>query len=1099
MPLLDFLRRKAIAPDALAGATVTLADEHRTRYSTNTKARELLDYCVGLPLTLGDLNARNVTAVPCRLYRMEKLTGGPKYRGDRRVSKARLRAFAEGRHGAKAGEWASIGGDVVEVTDHPVLDLLNRPNPQTGGTAHDHSLVVDLQHFGECFEGAADWDQGPNGAALYRLPAPYTEPDITSADGLEFVRGYWYGRERSRITDIDADYVGHYMLARALTDPWHGRGFLETCYLAAAALAETEAFQADEAKRGFRPALAIQTTGMTDDQKRAAEDSLMSRLRSGAGKAIRMLWINNPANSGHGVTDIKPLALNHRELQSIEMIGEQRRRVLASYGVAESMYEMNDANLASSVSGNRQYLDQTIRPLCSAIASQRTEFILPMFGLEPGEWYLAYDDPTDDVTTERITNLNTQVMSGWRTIDEAREEIGLESLPGGDVLRVNGVPLDEVGAAPEPSFMIPPQFAQRGGVVSADTKSGGCDETVANAVAGAVEQVSATDSGEPQICTERDDDGGDNGGSGIHGDLLRRSMLGIEGDVRGRDGGSGDQAGGTELGGGSDGKAHQRGLLHDPYAPGNCGCGTKDDDDFLGGLSPRLLAYYRQLTPTLADVLSDMEASAIEQLARGVAPADIQYDDFTEQLGEILGGEDGLASAMMEGATTVDAQLQPDDPIRFDVVPPAIEAEVDQYLIRLSDDLTQHTRSEIVRVVDRGIAEGRTIDEIAKDIEGTGIGSASRAERIARTEVQNAVQTGRRARFIDLGIEKVRSVTAPGASPEHMAIERATADGVPIGEPIVGPGSKLGTRVGNETYERATFNPPYRPNCVMPGTVVSANDVGAVMRASYTGLKVSLTTVGGKHLAVTANHKLLTPRGWVAADSLRVGDDLVCSAAADGSVERIGSVVGHAHNGPSVIDQVFALAAKHGCAAVGTEGPDASHYLHGDGAFVDGEIDVVPVDGALLRDTDASARKKLRKIMLRLARMQALGLPSECAVDEFIMVARHATDGIVSSGRETGSLCFASAGHAMEHSLTAVSGLDSTCVEVPSDCASCDTGTVRDLLDRFATVVATDKIVDVGISDYAGHVYDLSTLSGGYVANGIISHNCRCSLDAVED
>lgn len=975
---------KAIKQDPYAGALVLKSEEVRTRYSENVKARQLLAYCVGLPITLGDINATVATSIPVRLYRMEKLSGGPKRRGERRLDLTQRRALGEGKLGSKAAEWAAIGGDVVEVTEHRILDMLNRPSPHTDGMLHNRSMLVDKQHFGETFEGVIDWKEGACGVSLQRLAPPYTEPNITEKDGLEFIESYTFKRDPTTPVDLNPDFVGHYMMARHLTDPWHGRGFLESCYLAVHALNETESFQADEAKRGFRPALAITTTGMNDQQKRDADKDLAEKLRSGIGKALRILWLNNPASSGHGATAVTPININHRELQSIEMIQEQRKRVLAAYGVPESMYEMNDANLASSVSGNRQYLDQTIRPMNDIFWSCRTNFLVPFGGEEPGVYFLAADDPTDDITTDRVVNMSTLVGSGIRTLNEAREELKLKPVEGGDIARINGVPLDEVGnTLALPGFGVPDslepeadapeaqpvaqqqkieetalngaQIAQlvelarqvqagelpkAAGLATAEAAfpgippeklakifnqlieggskpteaatpapegepekavKGACDGDEADSVRAGGDRVRGagrSPSGQGGVAGEVDQGGEAGAGGGVGGGspgtdsalagcaasvghhdqggltdadhthkvagaveqgsktegqrragasqaeaVAPASPEGVrpdpapDEDTKDAGGGSkaaslaeaargsGDQGTGGGTGGASasevqdhatgnfDREHHCHEDVTDPYAPCPCCAATKDDDDFLNRLPPAVRTEYLKLVPIIGDLLKDMEASSLDQIRSGTDANDLTFDGFEKQVQTILGGPEGLAKIMLEGAQQAQQQVKPDDPISFDVVPPSIEAEVDKYLIRLSSDLSDHTKAEIVRVVDQGVQQGQTIKEIADGIEQTGIGSPARAERIARTEVQNAVQTGRMSQFKELGIEKVKFITAPGARAAHKFIEMKTRGGVPIGKPVVGPGSLLGTDVAGEKHATPRFAPPWTPYC----------------------------------------------------------------------------------------------------------------------------------------------------------------------------------------------------------------------------------------------------------------------------------------------
>jgi len=52
----------------------------------------------------------------------------------------------------------------------------------------------------------------------------------------------------------------------------------------------------------------------------------------------------------------------------------------------------------------------------------------------------------------------------------------------------------------------------------------------------------------------------------------------------------------------------------------------------------------------------------------------------------------------------------------------------------------------------------------------------------------------------------------------------------------------------------------------------------------------------------------------------------------------------------------------------------------------------------------------------------------------------------------------------------------------------------RDDIARSAGNVVVDRVVKASVVGFAGHVYNLQTTEGWYVSNGIITHNCRCTV-----
>jgi hypothetical protein len=53
---------------------------------------------------------------------------------------------------------------------------------------------------------------------------------------------------------------------------------------------------------------------------------------------------------------------------------------------------------------------------------------------------------------------------------------------------------------------------------------------------------------------------------------------------------------------------------------------------------------------------------------------------------------------------------------------------------------------------------------------------------------------------------------------------------------------------------------------------------------------------------------------------------------------------------------------------------------------------------------------------------------------------------------------------------------------------------IGNLLHAFTGLINLDEVIDVEVKPYSGHVYNLQTSTGWYIANNIISHNCRCVM-----
>lgn len=311
------------------------------------------------------------------------------------------------------------------------------------------------------------------------------------------------------------------------------------------------------------------------------------------------------------------------------------------------------------------------------------------------------------------------------------------------------------------------------------------------------------------------------------------------------------------------------------------------------------------------------------------------------------------------------------------------------------------------------------------------------------------------------------------------------------------------------------------PNCFPAGTEVQSADTEIGYDRWYEGDLVEIVTAEGRQLSGTPNHPVLTCRGWVPLGMLQEGDHLI-----GGSFVQPGTVDPHVQAVPTGIEQVVDALAD-----VGT--PVWSSVLpmdfHGDGAG-SSQVKIVGADGQLLDGSDAAGDKPLRKFRLSGADVGQEALSALRHADTVAFGSRSAAgrgvggsdlvgtllsgeaspilsgalsgDGRVSgtgSGSPAGSLIggdgpvAGQVGFPLASDMGAVFGDDA--MHQPHG----DAEAVGDVLSTVALDVTIDKVIFVERRAFAGHVYNLQTRAGWYVANGLIVHNCGCWLEFVEN
>jgi hypothetical protein len=288
-----------------------------------------------------------------------------------------------------------------------------------------------------------------------------------------------------------------------------------------------------------------------------------------------------------------------------------------------------------------------------------------------------------------------------------------------------------------------------------------------------------------------------------------------------------------------------------------------------------------------------------------------------------------------------------------------------------------------------------------------------------------------------------------------------------------------------------------RGNCVIEGTMVDAFEIEAAYRLPYAGPVLEFTTKSGLQLTVTPNHPILTWRGWVKAQFLNEGDDVISgpysktiSQAINGDNDYIPVRIEKIFDAFDVTDSTNRF--RHSFVAMPQD-------FHGDGRFVNGNVDIVRTDRQLLNEADSFdfehsrefifSGRSLRQgnltrqspgVQISGCSLQSLDSGMSCRTDLKTFFGRHFT-------------------HANEHGITSSAWFNTMLDKLVPESTTTDTRNQRQLLFALAREITLDKIVNVRNYNYFGHVFDLQSFGSLYNANGVVVHNCRCHLEVFRD
>ena len=335
--------------------------------------------------------------------------------------------------------------------------------------------------------------------------------------------------------------------------------------------------------------------------------------------------------------------------------------------------------------------------------------------------------------------------------------------------------------------------------------------------------------------------------------------------------------------------------------------------------------------------------------------------------------------------------------------------------------------------------------------------------------------------------------------------------------------------------------PPAHPNCLPPDTLVtSSHRITGASKHLFDGNLVVISTASGKKLSCTPNHPILTDHGWISANSLNVGGNVVC----DGSVDWKPDIVSVNHkNVPTSIEKVAeAFFRSRGVTTVPV--PTTAEDFHGDG--MDGDIAIVSTNRFLERPLETTGLEQGGEFKL-LGRCMALqSFAGRCGLASVFFGLISSSNGIVRRLSKRASLLWTSSVHsgllllgpiskwnlspiqdglnrfrrypevlgnsarsyaAQEHLfdggfVKAGKGLrlsdgHACLMKRAANDAIADAKLARDICDGSTGEVFLDEIVHIGERYFSGHVYNLETEKSYYIAEGIVNHNCRSFMSPV--
>lgn len=756
------------------------------------------------------VNARGVAAQTLKLYAKQPKTGAKSLLPTEKVS-SQKQAFLQGKLESKPSTFVqrkAMQGEVVEVFDHPILELLDNPSPEMDGYTLTIQRMLNLQLTGNAYLHPIISESLGVPVELWNMQSDLVT--IIPDGELDLVEGYAYGRHPN-VTEFRRDEVLHEKQPNP-SDPFYGRGWVSAALGAADLLESMDDYEQNVLDNQARPDWAVMVNEhLTDAQYQRLMQQIERQL--GGSNNRSKPYIFEGGTSGVPMSfSPQDLAFNTGEARKIEVIA-------AISGVPVSKLKANDPNLANAREGNMGWLRDTIVPYLKLDEQFLNRNLLPMFGEYASNLFLCYDDPVTQDKQAQASIDSIDASAGLRTRNEIRSDRGLEPVEGGDELLVPAgtVPIDvavEQARNPQPQPMPFGAFATEPTDVKAE---GDCPEGSHWMPPDEDHPDGWCMRGESHPSTYSIDKADDCVSSKIRTLLAegyeRSQAVAIAYSMCGK------QENQTEA------KSHD-----------DCGCNSK-----LVSCQKSLFESHRSLIGEKRAPIDDGNEAWKETEKQNKPASDTFLNTlesvFRRQVNRFLdtgmssvlfdtASQDEMANAASEFVKEVMGnsgqqelnRLVPDMELDFNFLSPSISEALLDYTAQLSSTLANGTQRELDRKIETGVRNGLGTDEIARSIAGlleeepkTGIiPIRARAEMIARTELAMIHEEAKLLAWKESGVVQFKQwQLSAGACESCQALARLQPNPIPLDEPF----AVQGQTVGKIKVWKTMMTAPLHPNC----------------------------------------------------------------------------------------------------------------------------------------------------------------------------------------------------------------------------------------------------------------------------------------------
>jgi len=308
-----------------------------------------------------------------------------------------------------------------KIDEHPLIDLIRRPNPQEGQSAFIMKTMAFYLIGGNSYLTRVGPENKPP-LELYSI-----RPDrmkVLPGNAMNPIRGYRYTVSGNK-NDFSNEEILHLKMFHPLND-WYGLSPIEVAAKEVDIAAMSREWNMKLLQNDCRPPGGIVVEGKLDDKQRELIEKRFTERMAGYKNVGRPPVLE-------GGIKWEPWAITPKDMDWLNSDKVNMRKICSIYNVAPELIGDAENKTYSNYQEARKALYiEAILPDMDFLRDEFNNWLSPAFG---DRLYLDYDRDSIEALKEEQSALYKRAQeSNFMKLNEKRAMVGLDEVPEGDVI-----------------------------------------------------------------------------------------------------------------------------------------------------------------------------------------------------------------------------------------------------------------------------------------------------------------------------------------------------------------------------------------------------------------------------------------------------------------------------------------------------------------------------------------------------------------------------------------------------------------------------------------------------------------------------------------